>query len=134
MFSRSALHDTSRLLTPPCGGLYTSGVDKRGDSAPVDALLALALVHHLATASNLPVAKIATQYRRLGRNLIGGLIPMNDSQVPRLRAAREDTYPAYHVQGFEAGFSRYPNIERREPITRSERISYLRHRRTAGEQ
>lgn len=95
------------------------------ERGPADAVLALALVHHLAISNNLPLAKIAAFFSRLCRALVVEFIPKEDSQVRRLLATREDIFPDYNAPGFEKEFSRYFQIERAEKIPQSERTLYL---------
>jgi hypothetical protein len=95
------------------------------DRGPVDTILALALVHHLAIANNLPFAKIAALFSGLCQSLIVEFIPKDDSQVQRLLATREDIFPNYHARGFEEEFSRFFSIERSEKIAQSGRSLYL---------
>jgi hypothetical protein len=92
---------------------------------PADTVLALALVHHLAIANNLPLARIAGFFSRFCSTLVIEFIPKSDSQVQRLLATREDIFPGYHVEGFEREFIRFFTIERREAICGSERILYV---------
>jgi len=100
---------------------------------PVDTILALALVHHLAISNNLPLGKIAEFFSCLCRNLILEFIPKSDSQVQRLLATRDDIFPDYHAAGLEKEFQPYFTIERREAIAQSERILYImRSRSHAG--
>jgi hypothetical protein len=101
---------------------------------PADMVLALALVHHLAIANNLPLAKIAAFFRRSCRTLVIEFIPKSDSQVQRLLATREDVFPGYTVSGFEKEFLEYFSIERREAIAGTERILYLMRSRAQGKQ
>jgi len=101
------------------------------ERGPADAILALALVHHLAIANNLPLARIASLFSRLCRWLIIEFIPKEDSQVQRLLASREDIFPDYHAQGFEAEFSRFFSIARRENIAQSGRFVFLMKSRSA---
>jgi hypothetical protein len=96
---------------------------------PVDTILALALVHHLAISNNLPLGRIADSFSRLCRDLILEFIPKSDSQVQRLLATREDIFPGYHAAGLEKEFLPYFTIERREAIAHSERILYVMHSR-----
>ena len=100
---------------------------------PVDMTLALALVHHLAIANNLPLAKIAAFFSRSCRALVIEFIPKSDSQVRRLLATREDIFPGYSVAGFEKEFQEHFFIERREAIAGTERILYLMRSRVGGE-
>jgi hypothetical protein len=92
---------------------------------PADTVLALALVHHLAIANNLPLARIAGFFSRFCTTLVIEFIPKSDSQVQRLLASREDVFPGYHVAGFEGEFLRFFTIERREAICGTERILYV---------
>ena len=62
---------------------------------PVDALLALALVHHLAISNNLPLERIAEYFSRVCHWLIIEFVPKSDSQVRRLLASRADIFPNY---------------------------------------
>jgi len=99
---------------------------------PVDMVLALALVHHLAIANNLPLAKIADFFSSSCRSLVIEFIPKSDSQVRRLLATREDIFPGYSVDGFEKEFQEHFFIERREAIAGTERILYLMRSRVHG--
>jgi hypothetical protein len=100
---------------------------------PRDMVLALALVHHLAIANNLPLARIADFFSRNCRTLVIEFIPKSDSQVRRLLATREDVFPGYSVPGFEKEFQAFFSIERREAIAGTERILYLMRSRVPGE-
>lgn len=90
-----------------------------------DALLALALVHHLAIGNNVPLDNIAALFAGLTRWLIIEFVPRADSQVQRLLATREDIFHHYTRQGFEAAFGRYFSLETVEPVPESERVLYL---------
>jgi len=92
---------------------------------PADLVMALALVHHLAIANNVPLPDIASFLRRCGRRLIIEFVPREDSQVQRLLAAREDIFTDYTREGFEAAFAPYFTIRRVEPVKDSLRLLYL---------
>jgi len=96
-------------------------LEQRG---PADALLALALVHHLAIGRNVPLERIAEYFSRLGRALVIEFVPKSDSQVQRLLRSREDVFADYHREGFEAAFARHFRIEAAEPVAGSERTMY----------
>jgi ribosomal protein L11 methylase PrmA len=96
-------------------------LEERG---PADAILALALVHHLAIGHNLPLERIAGYLSRLGRLLIIEFVPKSDSQVQRLLLSRPDIFPGYTKEGFEAAFSRHYNIQTMGRIEDSERWLY----------
>jgi len=90
-----------------------------------DALLALALIHHLAISNNVPLENMASFFHALTRWLIVEFIPKSDSQVQRLLSTRDDIFSEYHQEGFERGFSSYFTIHATTPIRGSQRILYL---------
>lgn len=92
---------------------------------PVDAVMALALVHHLAISNNVPLPDVAAYFSRLGRFLIVEFIPKEDSQVQRLLATREDIFPNYNQAGFEEAFLACYTIRETCAITGSKRVLYL---------
>ena len=87
--------------------------------------MALALIHHLVIANNVPLADAARYFARLGRKLIIEFVPKSDSQVRRLPASRVDIFPDYTQEGFEEAFRGCFEIARRELIRGSERRLYL---------
>jgi ribosomal protein L11 methylase PrmA len=96
---------------------------------PVDTVMALALVHHLAIANNVPLPRVAEAFARLGRTLVIEFVPKSDSQVVRLLRNRPDIFPDYSQKGFEQAFEESFVIEAREPIPGSERALYRMRRR-----
>jgi ribosomal protein L11 methylase PrmA len=97
-------------------------LEQRG---PADALLALALVHHLAIGRNVPLEGIAAYLARLGRTLVIEFVPKADSQVQRMLRTRADIFPRYTREGFEAAFRTVFRIDDVRPVTGSERLLYL---------
>jgi hypothetical protein len=91
---------------------------------PVDVVLALALIHHLAIANNLPFSKIADFFRRICRTLIIEFVPKDDSQVQKLLASREDIFGEYNPDAFEQHFRAAFDLEQRAPIRDTSRILY----------
>jgi ribosomal protein L11 methylase PrmA len=97
-------------------------LEQRG---PADALLALALVHHLAIGHNLPLERIAETFARLGRHLIIEFVPKEDSQVQRMLRSRPDIFPRYTREGFESAFRTCFRIDDTQAVAGSERRLYL---------
>jgi SAM-dependent methyltransferase len=97
-------------------------LEQRG---PADAVLALALVHHLAIGHNLPLERIARFLSQLGRTLVIEFVPKSDSQVQRLLRARPDIFPGYTREGFEDAFKRHFRVDRCQEIAQSQRSMYL---------
>jgi len=98
------------------------------DRGPADTVLALALIHHLAISDNLPLDRIAGFFARLCRALIIEFVPKTDPKVQKLLATREDIFPGYTQQAFEAAFGRLFTIRRFAQIRNSGRILYLMER------
>jgi hypothetical protein len=96
--------------------------------APANTVMALALVHHLAIGANLPLGRVASFLARCGRSLIIEFVPKEDPQVRQMLAIRDDIFPEYTVEGFEAAFSRHFRIKRAEPLLDSVRRLYLMER------
>ena len=88
-------------------------------------MLALALIHHLAIANNVPLEKIGAFFQSLCRWLIIELVPKSDSQVKRLLSTREDIFTDYTQEGFEKIFSLYFETLEVIQIKESERVLYL---------
>jgi ribosomal protein L11 methylase PrmA len=99
------------------------------ERGPADALLALALVHHLAIANNTPLADVAAWFSRLTRWLVLEFVPKEDSQVKRLLSFRADIFEDYNEAGLEKAFSGAFRIVSRQPIRESARTLYLMERR-----
>jgi hypothetical protein len=95
------------------------------ERGPVDAALALALLHHLAISNNLPFLKIAEFLSRVCRWLVIEFVPKEDSQVRRLLATREDVFPDYTQPSFEGAFGGHFIIRKSVPIKGSQRTLYL---------
>ncbi|MDP1622336.1 MAG: hypothetical protein Q8M08_08345 [Bacteroidales bacterium] len=90
-----------------------------------DAILALALIHHLAISNNLPLARIAKFLSKLSRHLIIEFVPKTDTQVKKLLESRKDIFEEYDELHFEKEFSSFFEISAKEKILESERFVYL---------
>lgn len=97
-----------------------------------DVTLALALIHHLAIANNVPLPDLARFFAALGPWLVLEFVPKSDSQVQRLLATRQDIFPAYTPEGFEQAFSPFYRIEAHTKLRESERTMYLLERRATA--
>jgi ribosomal protein L11 methylase PrmA len=121
-------------LTNPSPALGWAGQERLSllERGPAGAILALALVHHLAIANNVPLSDVAEFLHRAGHWLVIEFVPKEDVQVVRLLRSREDIFDSYDQAGFEAAFQTCFTIVRCEPIPNSERILYLMKRRERG--
>jgi ribosomal protein L11 methylase PrmA len=95
------------------------------ERGPVDAILALALIHHLVISNNVPLDRLASFFHSLGRWLVIEFVPKSDSQVQKLLASRQDIFSQYNLETFEAFFARYFTIHERQDVLNSERKLYL---------
>jgi ribosomal protein L11 methylase PrmA len=91
---------------------------------PVDVVLALGLVHHLAISNNLPLGHIAEFFAKLGRSLVIEFVPKEDSQVKKLLATRVDIFPDYTAEGLVGAFSKYFTLEKQVEIPGTVRTLY----------
>ncbi len=122
-------------LANPSGRYGWANEERDGlvDRGPVDAALALALVHHLAIGHNVPLERIAEFFSRLGRALVIEFVPKEDSQVQRLLASRDDIFDTYTAGHFERAFSALFEIVDVTPIRESARTIYVMRARSGRE-
>jgi cyclopropane fatty-acyl-phospholipid synthase-like methyltransferase len=122
-------------LTNPSPGQGWAGRERLSleERGPADAVLALALVHHLAIGNNLPLERIAAYLSRLGRHLVIEFVPKSDSQVSRLLLSRPDIFPGYTKEGFEEAFQRHYHIQSVDRVVDSERWLYAMIARGSAE-
>jgi ribosomal protein L11 methylase PrmA len=92
---------------------------------PVEMVLALALIHHLAIANNVPLEQLAEFFASITRWLAIEFVPKSDSQVQRLLATRQDIFPDYTDEGFEKALTAHFKLHERVEIAGSERSLYL---------
>jgi hypothetical protein len=118
-------------LTNPSPGIGWANQERISllDRGPVDSVLALALVHHLAISNNVPLRDLASFFRKICSGLIVEFIPKEDPQVQRLLASREDIFDDYTMDAFESHFNQFFDILRKEEIDGSMRSLYMMKRR-----
>ncbi len=99
------------------------------DRGPTGLVMALALIHHLAISNNVPLAKLAQFFQRLGEHLILEWVPKEDEKVRFLLAGRSDTFPGYSEDELRHSFAPWFTIQRREEISGTARVLYLMKKR-----
>jgi hypothetical protein len=114
-------------LTNPSPGL---GWDHRerlslAERGPADLALALALIHHLAIGNNVPLPMVGATFGRLARRAVVEFVPKDDERVRTMLATRQDVFPGYTAEAFEAAMSGVFEVEAREPLPDSGRVLYL---------
>jgi len=95
------------------------------ERGPVDLILALALVHHLAIANNVPLSMIAEFFAGICSHLIVEFIPKTDKMVKILLQNREDIFNKYDIDQFEIEFQKYFIIKEKHLLKNSQRTVYL---------
>jgi len=118
-------------LTNPSPGIGWNNMERESflQRGPTDAVLALALVHHLAIGNNVPLARVAEFFTDCGKWLIIEFVPKSDSQVQRLLRNRLDIFSGYTREDFEKDFSQRYTIKHSSAIRDSERWLYLLERK-----
>jgi ribosomal protein L11 methylase PrmA len=96
---------------------------------PADCLLALALIHHLAITNNVPFAKLAEFFSKIGKYLIVEFISKRDPNVQKLLLLQKDVYKNYTKISFENDFGEYFEIISSEKIRDTSRYIYLMKKR-----
>jgi len=95
------------------------------ERGPADAVLVLALLHHLVIGNNLPLAAIAEFLASIGRFAIVEFVPKSDSNAQILLRGRINMFDDYTRSNFEKDFARCFTIVERAPIRESQRTVYL---------
>jgi ribosomal protein L11 methylase PrmA len=114
-------------LTNPSPGLGWENQERSSleDRGPADLVLALAVIHHLAIANNVPLPMVVDQLARVGRSAIVEFVPKTDPKVQRLLRDRDDIFDAYTEAAFEESAGERFTIVHREPLADSGRALYL---------
>jgi ribosomal protein L11 methylase PrmA len=99
------------------------------DRLRADVLMALALIHHLAIARNVPLSMVASVFATMAPVAIVEWVPKEDSQVQRLLATRQDIFSTYTMDGFREAFGATYEIVGESPIEGTVRHLFLLRRR-----
>lgn len=97
-----------------------------------DAVLALALVHHLAISHNLPLARIVDVLARIAPQAIVEFVPKDDPQTRRLLISREDIFGEYTRDAFESAVRRVFTVEATAGLPDTDRVLYRLRRNEPG--
>jgi ribosomal protein L11 methylase PrmA len=90
-----------------------------------DLVLALALVHHLAIAVNIPLSFIAKWFSEMSTYLIIEFVPKSDEKVKQLLANREDIFDEYDLESFKKIFAEYYKTIDEVKVGNTERALFL---------
>jgi ribosomal protein L11 methylase PrmA len=108
--------------------------ERRGltDRASADAILALALVHHLAIGRNIPLDQVVAWLVGLAPNGIIEFVPKSDPMVQRLLRLREDIFDDYSDEIFSKHLQTRAEVVRSvEASTTGRRLFWFARRERA---
>jgi ribosomal protein L11 methylase PrmA len=97
-----------------------------------DGVLALAVVHHLAIAGNVPLAQVVRWIASLAPTGVVEFVPKSDPMVQRLLALREDVFADYDEDTFARALEAEAEIVARETVPGTGRRLYRYARRAPG--
>lgn len=102
-----------------------------GARASADAVLALALIHHLAIAGNVPLDRVLAWLTSLAPRGVIEFIPKSDPMVVELLRLREDIFPDYDEESFVRSVQQRARIVASETVSASGRKLFVFERTTA---
>ncbi|MBI2721828.1 MAG: SAM-dependent methyltransferase [Bacteroidetes bacterium] len=105
-------------------GLFNKEHTSFIERASFDAILALALIHHLAIGHNIPFELIAEQFAAWAPQLLIEFVPKEDSQVQKLLITKKDIYSLYTQEHFLRSFNFFYRIKEQYPLDNSGRILF----------
>lgn len=97
--------------------------------AKADAVLALAFEHHLAIAHNVPLDQVVGWITSFAPTGVIEFVPKADQTVQRMLSLRDDIFPDYTEEVFEAALAKYARTERKKVISESGRTLYAFNRK-----
>jgi hypothetical protein len=90
-----------------------------------DAILALALEHHIAIGRNVPLPMLFDWIVDLADCGVVEFVPKGDPTVQRMLSLREDIFDQYSQAEFESELAKRAAIEKKEVVSSSGRTLYI---------
>jgi ribosomal protein L11 methylase PrmA len=87
-----------------------------------EALLALAVIHHLAIARNVPLDEIVMLLTSLAPEGVVGFVPNTDARAQALFRGRDEIFRSYTLENFLSLLRSRARIVRQQSIPNSERV------------
>ena len=117
-------------LTSPSPAIGWANTERDSITARLkaDLVIALALVHHLAIASNVPLALIADWLQPMGEHLIIEFVPKSDEKVKLLLQNRKDIFDDYSLENFKSIFDKRYQIVKEVTVGNTNRVLFLMKR------
>ncbi len=113
-------------LADPSPGLGWKGKERRNllDRGRPDMVLALALIHHIVIAANIPVIAFVEWLASLGAELVIEFVSKDDAMVRRLLSNKEDQYDDYELGHFEDCLKKHFEVVSRKSLSSGTRTLY----------
>ena len=114
-------------LVDPSPARGWRGEERRAftDRARPDLVLALALVHHLAIAANVPLGEVISWFRSFGGRLIVEFVEPHDPMAQRLLGNKPaGMFPDYRIDVFEKLLEEQFTIDRKEALPSGSRTLF----------
>jgi ribosomal protein L11 methylase PrmA len=110
-------------VTNPAPDQGWSQAERRGlgGRAAADAVLALALIHHVAISKNVPLERVVAWLTSLAPTGVIEFVPKNDPMVVELLSLREDIFPDYNEELFVRSLQQRARIVASETVSASGR-------------
>lgn len=102
-----------------------------GARASADAVLALALIHHLAISKNVPLDRVVSWLTALAPSGVIEFVPKSDPMVVELLRLREDIFPDYNEEQFVSCLQQRARIVTSETVSASGRKLFVFERTAA---
>jgi ribosomal protein L11 methylase PrmA len=111
-------------ITDPTPEQGWAAGERRGllNRGRVDAVLALAVVHHIAISRNVPLDAIVNLLIDVAPEGVIGFVPNTDARAQALFKGREDMFRSYTLETFAGLLARRARIVRRQPVPGTERV------------
>jgi ribosomal protein L11 methylase PrmA len=86
-----------------------------------DALIAIAVIHHMAIARNIPLEEIVLLLTKLAPDGVVGFVPATDARAAALFRGREDLFHSYSLEHFLSLLQHRARIVRQQPVPGGDR-------------
>lgn len=118
-------------LTTPSPSIGWNNTERESITSRMkaDLVLALALLHHLAIAGNVPLQLIADWLVPVAPFLIIEFVPKSDEKVKLLLQNRKDIFDDYNLEQFKAIFGDKFQFLKEEKVGSTERVLFLMKRK-----
>jgi len=125
-------HDIKNILplvidfTNPSPGIGLNNKERTSfiERSNYDAVLALALIHHLTIGNNIPFDSVAEILSKMTANLVIEFVPKEDPQTQRLLITKKDIFHNYTLEEFKSSFSKHFRIIEEKQLDNSSRVLF----------